>query len=532
MNRYLLLLTSALFLCPAILPAADSDFEALDREAAKSEAAEAPAPKPAPKPAFKPAPLPPAKPAPKPEPVLAPDPADKGISDIQKTLEAVGSGQEAIEKLDSALDKAREYVTKADLPAPDKEQLLAKIDQIKDGLAGNTGLYTRFASAAGKTKDVLDLVVEARDLKKTMDEYSANQGQGAANLALLAFVAEKVGGSVPILGDAIAGYGKITKGILEATDKLSKSINENQRQVAVGDGGQRSGEKFDALQIVMGADAKNFTWLPTTPGWIYTPLSGNAPDLLWDSEHKTWIKVPKDSAESVYWKAHLAGTATTPAMLAAMCEPAAVERAKEREAAAVELLQFVRTCRGNLGDAYLALSSVDTKSGALMRSWLSDPEGFAIKYAYNGYYKADAHAAFLDLYGELAKRLPADSKLLASMRSWAITQGLKMAGTTSHAESVLAAYRKVFVDWKSSCEDLERYDFKVDLEIKAVEKTEPQQYFTHDSKTWRNKKTGQETHADGSSEYYTLDQLEEAIPRLRAEIKRHEDSRAREKAKK
>jgi hypothetical protein len=407
----------------------DKALRALDQEerraAAAEHKAEAPtAPKRAPSPKAQVAA--PAVPSPEGTPA---DPVQKGLEDTRKVLEYVGQGQEAIKDVDEKFDAAIEYVKNSPkFQAADKELYVKKLEAAKEALAGNTQLFTRFADVAGKTKDALDLVMEVKELKGTMDEYAANQGQGAANLLAFAFLAEKLGGDVPLLGDAITAYAQITKGILGATNKLAKSINEGQRQGAIGQGGQSTGEKFEALKSLLGEPAaKAETWLPTEPGWIYT-TAGSSPDLIWDQETKSWLQAPKDSAAEIYWKSKLAGKAPSPQFLVTLCQPETAQKALAREKSAQEYLKLLDSCAGSLGDEYLAYLSVNEKAGWALRGWLRDPNVFAAKYAYDGYFKADAQAAFKSLYAELAKKLPADSPLLARMRDWAKTQELDLGG--------------------------------------------------------------------------------------------------------
>lgn len=362
----------------------------------------------------------------------APPPAEKdhlkqGADGIGAVLDKVNASGEKIEELDKALDQAVDYIKNSDLTGPNKELYLKKIEEAKEALAGNTSLYGRFASAAGKTKEVLDLVVEVRDLKATADQYAANQGQGASSLAILAWLGEKLGGKVPVLGDAIAGYSQITSELLKATDQLSQNIKENQQQGAVGQGGQSTGERFEALKKLLGEDgAKAQTWLPTAPGWIYT-TDGSGPDLVWDERTKSWLTAPKGTAESVYWKDRMAGQDPSPETLVALCQPDMVRKAADMEAAAGGYLKLLKTCAGGLGDEYLVFADVNQKAGGALRDWLRDPRLFAARYAYNGAFRADAQKALKSLYEELAGKLPADSPLLAAMRDWAKGQGLELA---------------------------------------------------------------------------------------------------------
>lgn len=405
----------------SVKSSSDKAIEELDREAAKASASPNEEPK------SKPA----EKTVPAPEPVPAPaDPFQKGLDDAQKVLGAVGDGKEAIEKLHEAFDKAAESVKNSKYSAPDKERFLKQIEQADEALAAHTKLYARFADHAGKVKDALDLINEVKELKSTMDDYSANQGRGAANLEAFMFLAQKLGGEVPFLGAAVSAYAEITRGILKATNQLSQSINDGRRQGALGAEGQRTGEKFEALKAGLGEKAAQaHTWLPTEPGWIYTDIDGRAPDLIWDAEAKSWLQVSPGGAESIYWKNRLAGKTPAPQFLVALCQPETVLKAQEREKAAQKYLALLSRCSRGLGDEYLTYLAVNQKSGWALREWLRDPTVFAARYTYDGLFKAEAQAAFKTLYAELVKKLPADSPLLADMRDWAKTQELVLTAS-------------------------------------------------------------------------------------------------------
>ncbi|MBI5239230.1 MAG: hypothetical protein HY926_02050 [Elusimicrobia bacterium] len=449
----------------AIKSSSDKALQDLDREEQRAAAAERKpeAPKPKVKKAEAPSPAPAPEPPPAaPAPQAAPaDPAQKGLDDARKVLDFVGQGKEAIADIDEKLDAAIEFVKNSPkIQGPDKELYLKKIEEMKEALAGNTQLYTRFADTAGKAKEVLDLVNDVKELKGTMDEYAANQGQGAANLLALAFLADKLGGDVPLLGDAIKAYAEITKGILGATNKLAGSINENQRQGGIGKGGQSTGEKFEALKTLLGETAaKDDTWLPTEPGWIFTTTDGKTPDLLWDQESKSWLQAPKGSAEQVYWKNRLAGKPPSPQFLAALCQPETAQKALEREKAAEEYLKLLDSCAKSLGDEYLAYLSVNEKAGWALRGWLRDPKVFAARFAYDGAFQAEARSALKSLYEELAKKLPADSPLLARLRDWAKTQDLALGGPAAPDVKPEPCwqeaydYHKQAVDWLPKIHD-------------------------------------------------------------------------------
>jgi hypothetical protein len=399
---------------------ADKALQELDREAAKHEKAREPAPKPAV------------------EPLAEKDHLKQGADDIGAVLDKVNASGEKIEELDKALDQAVDYIKNSDLTGPNKELYLKKIEEAKEALAKNTSLYGSFASAAGKTKEVLDLVVEVSDLKATADQYAANQGQGASSLAILAWLGEKLGDKVPVLGDAIAGYSKITTELLKATDRLSQDIKENQQQGAMGQGGQSTGERFEALKKLLGEDgAKAQTWLPTAPGWIYT-TDGGGPDLVWNEKTKSWLTAPKGTAESVYWKDRQAGQDPSPETLVALCQPDMVKKAADMEAAAADYLKLLKSCAGGLGDEYLVFSDANGKAGGALRGWLKDPRLFAVRYAYNGAFRGDAQKELRSLYEALSKKLPADSPLLAGMRAWAKGQGLELAAVAADPPGVLA----------------------------------------------------------------------------------------------
>lgn len=418
----------------------------------------------------KPAPRPPAPtPAPEPAPAPAPaapaaveDPLQKGLADAKDVLEKVGSGQEAVDKLDALLDRGADFVRDSKtLSAEDKLLRLKELEQAKEALAAHTKLYGRFADAAGKTKDGIDIVLDVKELAETMADYQAEQGSGAANLQALVFLGKKFGGDIPVLGDAITAYAEITEGILKATHKLSGSIRDNQQQGALGQGAQSSGEKAEAFRTLFGDDAGGHAWVPTETPWIYTVPEGRLPDAVWDGEAKSFQKVPQGSAPDVHRKYRLTGKDLAPSFLVALCQPETRQKAQEREKAAEKYLGFLGVCTRSLGDEYLAYLDANKRSGWVMREWLRDPNVFIAKYAYDGAFKAEAQKAFKSLYEDLAKKLPADSPLLKGMREWAAGQELALAPAAGEKPEPCWKeaydYHKSAVDWYPKIHDKDAF---------------------------------------------------------------------------
>ncbi len=240
---------------------------------------------------------------------FGPAPSNGAETGTQEAIEQTGqefssikaSAKEAVEKLDSALDGLREVEgrlklkdTEKVLSPENKAKILATIKKSRLQIARSMKVLEDFQSKAGVVTDAFDAYDALVKFKKEYGAYQAEQGPLAADLYALGTAMEKMG-KIPLLGDMIVAYGKITTGMLTKIAAISTTIDEMRNQGAIsGPGYYRTGkglEKYNVLKAKNPKLADDVIYRPSIPIFVYTSDGLSDPKLIWDDEAKDFYFV-------------------------------------------------------------------------------------------------------------------------------------------------------------------------------------------------------------------------------------------------
>jgi len=360
------------------------------------------------------------------------EPLDEAIQqtgeDFKILKESVDQATEKLDQVGDGLYKAEQFVRNAtNIDAPTKRQLLEKIEEAKNSLGTYTEPLKTFSKYAGPAVSAFDVYNEIKDLKA---KAAARQGGPlAGQLQVVATLMEKYGGKVPILGSAIEAYGKITTGILDATDRLAQTVDQNRNQGAVGGQGYyatgASKELYDKMVEQFGQDfAQTTRFVPGSPPWVYEPAFDQGPTLIWDSDSKEWYKIDSGAPVGDIFKMNLlAGRRREPWELKALSEH--WDSGQQRLQTADDIKDMFGRLRNLLlGPAADAFYKVNQKYDYDLSWWAEHPQEFRAKYAYDAAFKRRINQALGDLYSEFNQQGADDSA--KALEKWAQDHGVSL----------------------------------------------------------------------------------------------------------
>ncbi len=360
------------------------------------------------------------------------EPLDEAIQqtgeDFKILKESVEQATEKLDQIGDGLYQAEQFVRNAgNIDAATKQQLMEKITEAKNSLGTYTAPLKTFSKYAGHALSAFDVYNEIKELKA---KAAARQGGPlAGQLQVLGTLMEKYGGKVPILGSAIEAYGKITTGILDATDKLAQAVDENRNQGAVGGQGYyatgASKELYDKMVEQFGQDfAQSTRFEPSSPPWIYNPGSGQGPTLIWDADSKQWYKIESGApVEDIFKMNLLAGRRREPWELKALSEH--WDSGQQRLQTADDIKDMFGRLRNLLlGPSADAFDKVNQKYDYDLSWWVEHPEEFRAKYAYDAAFKRRINQALGDLYSEFNQQGADDSA--KALEQWSQAHGVSL----------------------------------------------------------------------------------------------------------
>ncbi|MFO7945788.1 MAG: vWA domain-containing protein [Armatimonadota bacterium] len=328
--------------------------------------------------------------------------------DFKKIVDGVDTGISTIDEIRSSLWDARQYYEKAPgMTAQERRAIIDKISQAQEGLETFNEPLRKFSKMAAPVGSAFDVYGEIKDLKDAVQKAQNREGGPlGGQLQALATIMEKAGGNVPVIGPFIEQYGKITDKLLDATDRVAKTIDENRNQGVVGGPGYyKSGadkEKYDKMVEQFGQDfAQRNQYWPDGPSWIYKPFSaGDQPTLVWDEQQKSWYQIDSSvPVDQIYKMNLLAGKSRTPWEMKVLGERWDSAQGRMKTANGMSTA-WEKIYSAHLWDSKLdaAFSGVNSKYDHALSWWQDHPEEFMAKYTYDASFKNQMNEAMKELY--------------------------------------------------------------------------------------------------------------------------------------
>lgn len=362
-------------------------------------------------------------------PVAAEEWWEAAAQKTQDEFKAVtDSVSQTVDTLDKAQDKLWEFEqwARANLKGPELQGVLDRVKQAREAIEKHARPLKMFSDHAGKAASAIDALMELKSLADAARQRKG--GELGAALHVAATVMEKYGAKVPIIGKAIEVYGQVTKGILDATDQIAQTVEQNRNQGMIGAGtyGGTDNPLWQALvkqypDIAQGGH----TLAPAGVPYVYEPVGvAQGWSLVWDPKAKQWHKVnqPAATVEEIYRERVIAKGHPTPWEIVVLGNH--FEALANRRAAAKEALDmWQKANRGLFGALPEAFDAVNGRHDYEL-SWLTrDPRAFVARYAHDGQFFAKVNAYMAELYREIMAR-GGDA---TALEKWARNHGVKLA---------------------------------------------------------------------------------------------------------
>ncbi len=238
-----------------------------------------------------------------PQPILAQetDPWEAAAEESLDEFKTVKSTlSETIEKLDEVKEKIEQFeiLIEGTLAEQELEDALKIIRDAKGSLESKIEIMKLADSKLTSVGSVIDGAV---DLKTVIDTATSRRGGSlATSMSLLGEAMKRYGGEVPWAGDFIVFYGEAVTGMLDATDKLAKSIDSNIRQGTLSSLGIDDPKVKAIIEQFGEGFLDNHTLLaPTITPNLYEDLGSAQGDftLIWNPTTKVWTRSEHSAAQ-------------------------------------------------------------------------------------------------------------------------------------------------------------------------------------------------------------------------------------------
>ena len=350
----------------------------------------------------------------------------------QQTRDEFQTVKDTVDQTVDTLDKVRDRLSdfeewaRQHLKGRELQDALEKVKQAREALNKYSFPLATFKTHTARVASGIDALME---LKALADQARQRKGGDlAAALHVMATVMEKYGQKVPILGQAIEAYGKLTGAILDATDRIAKTINEMRNQGMIGTGtyGGADNPLWQALKKQYPDIAKGgYTLAPASVPYVYEPIGqGHNWSLIWDPAKKEWYKVdqPAGVVEEIYRERVIAKGHPQPWDLVVLARH--YDKLQDRRQAASEAIDLLQRARKMLlGPVADAFDAVNERYDYNLSWIIRDERGFIAKYAQNAAFHNMVNRYLAELYYEIKKR----GGKAGAIERWAKAHGINLA---------------------------------------------------------------------------------------------------------
>jgi hypothetical protein len=359
------------------------------------------------------------------------EPAARDTQDQLNTLKS--TLDETVKKIDEAkeeLARVEAWVTN-NLGGRERDALLNQLRGAKDALDTHSQPLRMANNRLGRVTSVIDGALELKDLAD-----AARQRQGgnlAAAMHIVGVAMANYGQDVPLIGDMVGFYGEAIGQILDATDQIAQSVEENRNQGMFG-AGTHLGIQNPLYQALAGQFGQDFAdahiFEPANYPYLYQSIDNDQRNftLIWDSATQTWTRINRSPADvaQLYRSYVLARGHPTPQILGTLAgvsfEPSMLRIEAGQDAAA--LWNALNSVYGNV-----AFDTVNRAGDYELLVALQDVELFAARYAHDQAFNRQVQAWMVAMY-QAARQAQADGlddgSTAAAIRAWAEKYGVAL----------------------------------------------------------------------------------------------------------
>lgn len=300
----------------------------------------------------------------------------------------VATARERLGNVGEQLGRIEDYLeTHPELAPAKRAALMRQLGEARGTLQTSGQVLDSFGAYADKVTQAADAVNQVRDLATAIRSERLSDQLRALGAAM-----EGYGGDVPLIGPAIEAYGRITAGLVDATDRLDAQIGETFRQEQIGSAvhGGKDDPRYKKLVEQFGKEfADQTTYAPSTLREVFRPIDKPRDTaLIWDPDAGAWYRVDGNvPVETIFGDVVAArGKRPTPAQLRHLAENHAQTQA--RQAVADGFAGYLRAAAdpGSLGPSSGALIRLGEEGGRVMLA-LRDP-AFRARFTYDGTFRA------------------------------------------------------------------------------------------------------------------------------------------------
>jgi len=236
--------------------------------------------------------------------------------DMVKYRKLLNEGLQEAVGLKDAMEQLRKRIEQSGKLSSEQKLLYTKaVDELENRIKKKISSLTRVKDKLKPVETFLDAAAILYDLKKSQESYDGG-GPLQQSLLVLAKAMEKYGEKLPAGMDTmITNYGKVTRDMIAATERLEKQIVENVDQGIIGPGTHAhifSEKKQKAVRIV----GDRATLVPVIPELLYRIEDARDRGLIWDEGARDWYPVESTGETlKIYSLALLADKRLSPSQL-------------------------------------------------------------------------------------------------------------------------------------------------------------------------------------------------------------------------
>ncbi len=350
----------------------------------------------------------------------------------------VATAKERLDNVNQQLERVENFLkANAKIAPRDRAALMRQLGDARNTLQKSGEVLETFGNYADKVTQAADAVNQVRDLYAAIRSDRLSDQVRALGAAM-----EKYGGGVLLIGHAIEAYGKITTGLVEATDKLDRQIGETFRQDQIGSAvhGGKSDPRYKKLVEQFGKDfADKTTYAPDTLREVFRPVDKpRDAALIWDQEAGEWYRVDGNvPVETIFGDVLKArGKRPTPTQLKQISDD--YNQVLQREAMAEAIADLLRTAaRPGLAPVSQAFTRLGPDGSRILQE-INDPD-FRARFVYDGHFRSRTLTTLDAMRRDLMRQGRSAARSLGELDALLAQHGIRLESQTASAVSPGAA---------------------------------------------------------------------------------------------
>ncbi len=303
---------------------------------------------------------------------------------FRSVVDSVEQTKQWMESAQKKLSEAGKLANR--LPLIERQKARKAIASMRKALSKHMRTFSTFGKSAGKVTNVLDVASQIKEIQQIAQNRQG--GPLAYQVSVLNSIFSKTEGlkKIPLIGDILSGYNDAVGGLLNATDKVAKSLDENRKQGMVGTGvpNYQYDPRYIAMKKQYGQTvADGNTWIPEGPSFVYrNSIDKNKGQIMiWDEKDSEWYEIGNGSinVEGLYANGLKIGKRFSPYELKKHSQEwGKLSRRKEN---ADRLFDKLNRISHPFNADHEAFEQLDKETQSKLRHLLNDKELFRIWYS-------------------------------------------------------------------------------------------------------------------------------------------------------